>query len=46
MDALFWGPHWYAPSDDEFLLKVQRALEPELFMNLPKISVTLSKIIG
>jgi hypothetical protein len=27
MDALFWGPHWYAPSDDEFLPKVQRALE-------------------
>ena len=26
MDALFWGPNWYEPSDDEFFPRVERAL--------------------
>ena len=29
MDAIFWGPNWYEPSDDEFFPKVQRALDQD-----------------
>ena len=32
MDALFWGPNWYAPRDDEFLPKVQRALAQDAWV--------------
>jgi adenylate kinase family enzyme len=32
MDALFWEPNWYAPRDDEFLPKVQRALEQDAWV--------------
>ena len=27
MDALFWGPNWYIPTNEEFLLKLQSALK-------------------
>lgn len=29
MDALFWGPDWHWPSDEEFFGKLERALERE-----------------
>lgn len=29
MDAIFWGPNWHWPTDDEFFAKLQTALKPE-----------------
>ncbi len=32
MDAIFWGPNWYWPSDDEFFPRVQRALDQDAWV--------------
>jgi adenylate kinase family enzyme len=32
MDALFWGPNWCESSDDEFLPKVERALDRDAWV--------------
>ena len=32
MDALFWGPNWHCPSDEEFFPKLEKALARETWI--------------